>query len=218
MYDFDCNSTSGLVVYFLRHGDAAIDPDYYACHDIMPLSSLGRRQARLAAETLASVKFERLIVSPLQRCVETAVAFVKKTGLKPEYDARLTERVFKPLYGLSYTQIGELYDFETAQTLKEGNSDTVRLEGFESLEECQARTWAAILDMIRVGIGPVLVIAHGGPHEWLIKSILEIRDWSSPKRNFTLDKCGVSIFCFPNETSFSGRVLHINLPCALRNY
>lgn len=212
MDDEKSNARSDIIICLMRHGDAAIDPDYYGRHDTMPLSTVGRNQARNAAESLRDIEFKRLIVSPLERSVETAAAITQATGLEPEFDERFAERVHKPFFGLSYTQIANDYGREVSDALKNGESDSVKLDGFESLKECQDRTWNAICDIFRRGIGPVLVVAHGGPHEWLAKSILNIRDWSKPTRQFSLDKCGISVFSFSRDEKCCGRIVRLNVP------
>jgi broad specificity phosphatase PhoE len=62
------------MIYLIRHGEPAAG---WGAHPDPGLSELGHRQASAAAETLAEAGAKRAIVSPLQRCRETASPFEK---------------------------------------------------------------------------------------------------------------------------------------------
>jgi broad specificity phosphatase PhoE len=209
--EFNWVAPRDFCVFFLRHGDAAVDPGVYPNHYKMPLSELGHLQASQVATFLREVPFQRVISSPLRRCVETADAFGSTSGIEVEYDSRLVERVFEPLFARSYDDIAREYGSDCSSSLSSGNSDLIDLEFAESLESCQARVWESVRDAIKDGRGPVLFVSHGGPHEWLLKKILGLFDWSTPRRNFYLAKCGVTVLAFPDRTPENARILHANL-------
>jgi broad specificity phosphatase PhoE len=62
------------MIYLVRHGEPA---GGWGTHPNPGLTELGARQAADAAETLARAGAKRAIVSPLQRCRETAAPFEK---------------------------------------------------------------------------------------------------------------------------------------------
>lgn len=62
------------MIYLIRHGEPAAG---WGAHPNPGLSDLGHWQAAAAAETLARLGAKRAIVSPLQRCRETAAPFEK---------------------------------------------------------------------------------------------------------------------------------------------
>jgi broad specificity phosphatase PhoE len=62
------------VIYLIRHGEPAAG---WGAHPNPGLSELGHRQAFAAAETLAQAGAKRAVVSPLQRCRDTAAPFEK---------------------------------------------------------------------------------------------------------------------------------------------
>jgi broad specificity phosphatase PhoE len=62
------------MIHLVRHGEPAAG---WGVHPNPGLSDLGHRQASAAAETLAQAGAKRAIVSPLQRCRETAAPFEK---------------------------------------------------------------------------------------------------------------------------------------------
>jgi broad specificity phosphatase PhoE len=62
------------MIYLVRHGEPAAG---WGAHPNPGLSDLGHRQAFATAEFLAQAGAKRAIVSPLQRCRETAAPFEK---------------------------------------------------------------------------------------------------------------------------------------------
>jgi len=64
------------VIYLVRHGQAAAS---WGEHPDPGLSELGHRQAAERAEALLGLGIENVISSPMQRCRETAEAFVRMT-------------------------------------------------------------------------------------------------------------------------------------------
>ncbi len=70
-----------MLVYLLRHGDA-IERGYEDA--ARPLSSLGKAQAKIAAQTLITigVKLNVILSSPLERAVQTAKIVQKEISLE----------------------------------------------------------------------------------------------------------------------------------------
>jgi broad specificity phosphatase PhoE len=64
------------MIFLIRHGEPAAG---WGSHPDPGLSDLGHRQSAAAGETLAQLGARRAIVSPLQRCRETAAPFEKLT-------------------------------------------------------------------------------------------------------------------------------------------
>ena len=75
----------------MRHGDVAyFDSDGRPVHpDTVHLTEAGREEARAAAELLAGIEFDRVIVSGLPRTVETAAIIAP--GREPEIWPELRE-------------------------------------------------------------------------------------------------------------------------------
>jgi broad specificity phosphatase PhoE len=71
----------------------------------VPLSDIGRLQARAIAQALANVSFSRVYASTLQRAVETAQIIAKPRNLRVETDARLREFDFGDWEGLTWGEI-----------------------------------------------------------------------------------------------------------------
>jgi len=195
-------------LFFLRHGDAAVPPEHYPNHETMPLSPLGRGQAIRVAKAMTNFKINRIVASPLQRAIETAEYIAQVVDLSIEVDARLSERVFKSFYDLSYEKIERDFGRDMRIYLETGLSHLVEVTNEETIEECTERVLSCISDLVRTHPHKILVVAHGGPHEWLLKALLKI---NSTERLFTLGKCRLSVLDFQLDSAALQRIVGINL-------
>lgn len=111
------------------------------------LSEIGHEQAKLTAEHLGKVGFERLIVSPLRRTRETAAPIAERTGLEPEIRHEVSE-VFDPSMPIEERRnmIGPFM----ASTWVEQN---------ETLREWRARVVETLLGIGKGG-QDVVVVSH----------------------------------------------------------
>lgn len=119
-----------------------------------PLTQLGIRQAKAAAEVLGS--FDLIASSTLDRALTTAVIIAEASGVGPVVtDAGLIERHAGPWEGHTRDEIERDYP----GWLAEGR----RPEGYESDEALLERTSAA-LGRIAASVpgGTALVLTHGG--------------------------------------------------------
>lgn len=206
-------------IIFLRHGDAALPNGIYPNHDTMGLSPLGRMQASEAARQLAAFRVTRLVASPLQRAQETAFFIWQATGVRIETDVRLSERVFAPLYGLTYKSISERFGEEAARAVFTGDSDNLSMDGVDDIPAYRDRVSSCMAELGDAGYRLTVVIAHGGPHEWYLTSILKLSDAVSSRRSFPLGKCRASVFSFFPGSPKLTRILGINLPvCDCRRF
>ena len=144
----------------IRHGETAWNRDQrpQGVADV-PLSELGRRQARALGQALAGEPLTAVYASDLSRAVETATAVATSHGLPVQTDSRLREMNQGIFEGEPIQRVRERY----GEWLKTWLADPaqVRMPGGETLGEVQERAWAAIED-IRAAqpTGRVAVVAH----------------------------------------------------------
>src|SRR5262245_19888457 len=81
------------MIYLIRHGEPA---GGWGAHPNPGLTDLGHRQSADAAETLARAGAKRAIVSPLQRCRETAAPFEKLMETHARIEPAVGEIVAPP--------------------------------------------------------------------------------------------------------------------------
>jgi alpha-ribazole phosphatase len=78
--------------YLVRHGETEWNAENRICgRSDVPLSQVGRRQAKMLAERLKSVSFDAIFSSPLERAIDTARFISERIGLEPVVDDRLVE-------------------------------------------------------------------------------------------------------------------------------
>lgn len=69
-----------------------------------PLSALGDEQCRQAIEAIVRYRPDRLVSSPLERCLAIAVPAAKRLGLEVEVDDDVMEMGFGVLENLTYAE------------------------------------------------------------------------------------------------------------------
>jgi broad specificity phosphatase PhoE len=158
-----------------------------------PLTELGRRQAEMAAEQLASEQWDRILVSPLQRCRETAAPLLKRLG-REEVIADWLEEIRDPNWqGYTREQVVALYEAEAQVTIEDRwkglpggeniHSFIDRIEhglagflaeyGIERHEH-EVPTWTSREGSAAEKInGPrILLVAHGGTNSVITANLL----------------------------------------------
>lgn len=80
-----------MEIYLVRHGETGGNVAHRHQADETPLSSLGRRQAEHAAETIAALEPTHLVSSSLVRAIETATVIGDRCDLIPETNPAFVE-------------------------------------------------------------------------------------------------------------------------------
>lgn len=146
----------------VRHGETAWNAEHrlQGDHDV-PLSDVGRAQARALGPLVASHAPERVVVSPLSRARETAELLGHPaTACDPRWQEA-------HLGGWTGRQASELP--ESAYTDWRAGRHTP--PGGESFAELTARVVAAV-DALDRSAGTTLVVTHGGPIRALCHHLL----------------------------------------------
>jgi broad specificity phosphatase PhoE len=148
------------VIYLARHGETDDNARRVVQGWIdTPLNESGREQARELAASVAGLGIESVWTSHLARAAETARIVGDALGLEPRVDDRLAESQRGSWEGRSLDEI-ERSEPEAWAAWQRGGPD-FRFPGGESLAEHQARV-LAVLEAVRAGDQPALVVAHGG--------------------------------------------------------
>jgi probable phosphoglycerate mutase len=104
-------------IYLIRHGETPLTPErrFSGSGGSNPsLTEKGRAQARAIGEELAKRKPQHLIVSPMQRTIETAEEINKFLNLEAVIDEDWTEASFGKWDGLTPNEVEEKYPEEYA--------------------------------------------------------------------------------------------------------
>lgn len=164
----------------LRHGQSEWNAisRWQGSADI-PLTELGRSQARRTAERLAAlgVRFGSVFASDLMRADETAAIIAESLDVGPvTTDARLRESHAGEWQGLTPTEIEERYP---------GWLDAHRRpDSFEPFDDVVGRAIEALIDIADgsarstgASVDPVLIVSHSG----LIRSVIRSKGIDDPR-------------------------------------
>lgn len=140
-------------VYFIRHGEAEANAQgvLAGTRNDTPLTDRGRAQAKDAAELVAKLPIEVMIVSPLSRAQETAHIIADAIGYKGRMvtEPMFAERDFGSATALPLEEALKLLDDGTAEEL-------------EQVPEFHARANEALAYLRNRPEEHMLVVSHGG--------------------------------------------------------
>jgi broad specificity phosphatase PhoE len=103
--------------HFLRHGQTDWNLEgRYQGHCDTPLNRAGIAQAHAAAERLAEVPIDRIVVSPLIRAVATAAIVAERLGKPIQIERGLVERNFGSFNGLVIHEVKALHGLRPDQS------------------------------------------------------------------------------------------------------
>jgi len=147
-------------VYLVRHGQTESSAKHaYSGQADIPLTELGRRQAREAGEQLRGAGVDRIYTSPLARAADTAEAIAQATGATLEVEQGLLEVDYGPLEGLDRDRAQERFG-EAFRAWREDPFGSP-VDGMERLEDALARARSATDHALAASERPVLV-GHQG--------------------------------------------------------
>lgn len=183
---------------FARHGDADRSATVYKSELDIGLTARGKAQCAITARALAPVGIQRIISSPLRRALESAAIFSSVLGCDVSVDARLREREFPELYGMTRIEIASTFGPDFAANLAR-NPDNLSTPTSESLQEARERVLNATSGAVRQN-ERTLLLSHGGPHSWLCSALLGMP--LEHHRSISLDAGAYSMFRYDRNGSF----------------
>ena len=157
---------SQRTLYLARHGETEWNRigRWQGATDI-PLSDVGRAQARLLADRLRDSRITQVHASHLSRALETAQIIAAHLGVPaPSVDPRLRERGYGAFEGLTREECAERLPGAWERYLADRRAVP---PGGEPQAEVTERITAAMLEIAtaaesRSESGAVLVVSHGG--------------------------------------------------------
>jgi probable phosphoglycerate mutase len=174
----------------VRHGETAWNAEGRVQGQVdVPLSAVGRAQARAVAAALAGERFAAIYSSDLARVRQTAEPAAERLGLPVALDSRLRERHYGMFERHTYVEVRERYPAEYAR-FRDKDLDFDFVSG-ESLRTFAARALACVAALIERHAGEsILVFTHGGVLEMVYRHASG-RTLSSP-RDFELPNAGLN--------------------------
>jgi broad specificity phosphatase PhoE len=149
------------VILLARHGETEWNRErrFQGQLDV-PLSDVGREQARDLARLVEGEGLRRVVASPLVRARETAEIVGAQLGLDVDLDDRLKE-IDVGDWERRLKDDVEREDPETWAAFRAAGEDW-RFPGGESLQEQQDRVVDALVDVTQAGVLPALLVCHRG--------------------------------------------------------
>ena len=147
----------------VRHGETAWNAERRIQGQLdVPLSAIGRAQARAVAAALQGRAIAAIYSSDLVRALDTARAAAARLGLPLRRRPGLRERHYGALQALTYAEFADHYP-EAHARLRAREEDFVLPGGGESLRAFAARVHACLDGIVAAHPGQcVLVVTHGG--------------------------------------------------------
>jgi 2,3-bisphosphoglycerate-dependent phosphoglycerate mutase len=154
------------LLVLVRHGQSIWNlENRFTGEEDVPLTPLGREEARAAGQKLKTVTFSQGFTSVLQRAIDTMTILLEAAGypdLPVTCNRALNERNYGQLQGLNKAEVAKKYGEE--QVAEWRRSFSVRPPGGESLADTATR----VIPYYKSSIEPflkkgqnILIIAHG---------------------------------------------------------
>ena len=184
-------------IILVRHGHVDwLAPERFRGRAELPLSDLGRRQARAAADFIAaSWKLDAVYTSPLGRCRETGAVIAAPYHLELQPIDGLADIDYGEWQGLTRGQAKERWPDETELWFRAPHFAAI--PGGETLAAVLSRATAALRDIMRRHPdGTVVLVGHDSINRVLLLFVLQLplsRYW-----HLRQDPCGVNELLFEN--------------------
>lgn len=150
-------------LHLVRHGEVS-NPDDVVYADLpgFRLTPMGRSQAAAAASRLSAESVDVVVVSPLERAIETAIPIAVALDACLQIDDRLTEwRLLQRWAGIVWEDLGEAFPGETEAYLS--HPDDLPFSP-ESIVEVAGRIAAVVADLGATHPGGAAVlVSHQDP-------------------------------------------------------
>ncbi|MCD8018157.1 MAG: alpha-ribazole phosphatase [Clostridiales bacterium] len=159
-------------IYLVRHGETTLNQAgcYYGRTDV-PLSRRGLAQAERLRDFFSEYRFDKIITSPLLRCVMTTETILAGKAGGIYMDERLAEQDFGIFEGHTYEELLGIYPAEVK--VWNENYSEYRIPGGESFADVRRRTESFLQDLSG-NTETMLLVAHKGTLGHLLAACLEL--------------------------------------------
>jgi probable phosphoglycerate mutase len=155
----------------------------------VPLSEVGRAQARAVSQALPEGRFSALYSSDLARVRQTAEPAARRLGLEARLEAGLRERHYGAFQSLTFAEAKALLPEGYARYV--ARDPEFDFDGGESLRDFSARAIGCLAAIAERHAGEeVLVFTHGGVLEMAYRRAMGL-DLSAP-RDFETPNCALN--------------------------
>ena len=158
-------------IYLIRHGEIdAGRPRTFIGRTDLPLTSRGREQLHRLEQHLASISFDHITCSPLERCQQSGEILGAPSNTSVISEPQLAEIDLGAWEGLTAAEIQKKFPGE--YEARGENMAVYTPPGGESFNDLLARTWPVLLKIIETTISQTAVVSHAGVNRVLLCKIL----------------------------------------------
>ena len=145
--------------HLIRHAETDFPADQLAGRlPAVHLNDIGRQRAHCLAQYLARQDIQRIVSSPLERCLQTAEPLAKILNFEIQIMDEFTEIDFGSWTGKRITELDQLESWKQWNTFRSG----ARVPGGESMGHVQRRMISGIEELRRKFAGEsIALLSHG---------------------------------------------------------
>jgi phosphoserine phosphatase len=192
-------------IILTRHGHVeGIAPRRFRGRQDVPLSELGRAQARATAQYVAAVWRPAMVyTSPMQRCVATGAAIAGACAVTQKILPALNDLDYGAWQWKTHDEIRTTFPTQYSRWHK--TPELCRFPGGESLQDLVARAGDALRHVLDTHDGEIVVlVGHDSLNRALFTQFLE--QPLSAYWRLAFEPCGISEIDFAADTALVRRV------------
>lgn len=153
-----------LRLFLVRHGEVAANRSFaFIGRCDVPLTETGVRQAQGLASVFQALAVDRVLSSPLQRCLATARPIAAAVATDLSVEDRLVEQSFGRWDGLNRAAISDLGPDDSRRLEQLRRDPTTEPPGGEPLSSVRRRVVALIDELSRGTVRSAVLVTHVSP-------------------------------------------------------
>ena len=206
-----------LHVTLIRHGQSVSNTEKrFGSQNDIPLSDIGRLQARLAGEGLAHLAVTRILSSDLSRALDTATAIGAREGIPVETSVNLRERDVGKLTGLTFEEAQHQFPDAYADLM---SGDPLRkIGGAESYADVAERVDQFLAPILEQTEGHLVIVSHMVVLMHLLRRAFGVNEHTLRGTvTFTIENAAFHRFSFDRHPRNHWHVFAINETSHLRS-
>jgi len=173
------------------------------------LSKDGIAQVKKLTSSFENLKIDRIIASPMQRCLETVEGIAKSKKKRISVDERLIERNYGSWSRKKFCKLSRIKDWKVIQT----KPSAFRFPQGESFKELEKRIESLLKDLSRkYPKETILLITHGDVVK--IAASLTVGSGLDNFQKFAVDPCSLTTLSWGSRArmllTFNQKIVSIN--------